>query len=222
VQLYVNRYPGELSASVLATFPELARSHPAIRWTAPLEAAGYAEPRDLAFLVAIERGDLWQSLQDFWPKMGPVWDAVAVLDFADGTKGALLAEGKSHPSEVYGGGTGASPASRERIEQALLQTQRWLGVDIPVNRWLDPLRPGEPGHSSVYQSANRYAHLYWLREVAAVDAWLAHLLFIEDPTFKPTTREKWEYALPRIEADLGLVGVHIPCAGHVFLPGVRE
>jgi hypothetical protein len=153
---------------------------------------------------------------------GPVWDVLAALDFPDGTKGALLVEGKSHPKEIYGGGCAATETSRRRIVEALRATQDWLGVDIPVETWLDPLRPDEPGHSSVYQSANRYAHLYWLRKIAGVDAWLVHLLFVNDPTFGTTSREEWDFALPRIEADLGLTDVQIPYAGHVFLPGRAE
>jgi hypothetical protein len=82
-----------------------------------------------------------------------------------------------------------------------------------------PLRPNDPGHSSVYQSANRFAHLLWLRE-RGIEAWLVHVLFHDDPTYRGTTRKEWEAALPQIEDDLGLRGVTVPHAGHVFLPGL--
>ncbi len=63
------------------------------------------------------------------------------------------------------------------------------------------------GHSSLYQSANRYAHLYWLREVAGVDAWLTHLLFVDDPTYGATSQELWEEKLPELEpATSGVTG----------------
>jgi hypothetical protein len=83
---------------------------------------------------------------------------------------------------------------------------------------MDPLRPTERGHSSVYQSANRYAHLCWLRK-HGIEAWLVHLLFVEDPTFGRTSRADWESALPQIEDDLGLRGVPVPYATHVFVAG---
>ena len=85
---------------------------------------------------------------------------------------------------------------------------------------MDPLRPDEPGHSSVYQSANRYAHLYWLAG-EGIEAWLVHLLFVDVPTFGRAAREAWEAALPQIENDLGLRGVRVPNATHVFLPGLN-
>lgn len=131
----------------------------------------------------------------------------------------VLVEAKSHPKEVYGGGTQAGEVSRERIEQAIRSLQRELELEERPERWLDALRPDEPGHSSVYQSANRYAHLFWLRQEGVL-AWLVHVLFVEDPTHGSTTRAQWEEALPKIEADLGLQDVTIPHAGHVFLPGL--
>jgi len=94
-----------------------------------------------------------------------------------------------------------------------------LGLAEEPERWMDPLRPEEHGHSSVYQSANRYAHLYWLRKLG-IEAWLVHLLFVEDPTFGRTSREIWEAAVPQIEDDLGLRGIRVPYATHVFLPGL--
>jgi hypothetical protein len=84
---------------------------------------------------------------------------------------------------------------------------------------MKPLRPHERGHSSVYQSGNRYAHLLWLRD-QGIKAWLIHLLVVEDPTFGSTTREQWEAALPRVERDLGLEGVAVPGASHVFIRGL--
>lgn len=132
-----------------------------------------------------------------------------------GDGAVVLVEAKSHPQEVYGGGTQAGPVSRERIKKALAETQRWLRLNEEPERWMDPLRPAERGHSSVYQSANRYAHLYWLRK-QGIEAWLVHLLFVDDP-FGRTSREAWEAALPQIEDDLGLRGVRVPDATHVFL-----
>jgi hypothetical protein len=214
IQLYVNRRPRELTRQILEAFPELAKRVSDLEWRAPLETAGFQEPQDVRFLSAIGREALSGRLAEFWPTRGPVWDALAV-----GASGeVVLVEAKSHPAEIYGGGTKASPASRQRIEKALRETQRELGISEAPEQWLDPLRPDDPGHSSVYQSANRYAHLHWLRG-EGVEAWLVHVLITDDPTWKPTSREVWEEALPGIEHDLGLGSADTPYADHVFLPG---
>jgi hypothetical protein len=213
MQLYVNLAPSKLSAAIVGELSELKGRE--LRWVAPLEETGFAEPRDRAFLKAIGCEHLKTSLASFWPVRGPVWDALAVT----GDGAVVLVEAKSHPKEIYGGGTKASPVSRKQITKALAETQRWLGLDEVPERWMDPLRPEERGHSSVYQSANRYAHLYWLRQ-QGIEAWLVHLLFVDDPTFGGTSRAAWEAALPQVEDDLGLRGVRVPYAKHVFLPGL--
>jgi len=212
-QLYVNREAERITAAVVRELPELEGRE--LGWVAPLEQAGFAEPRDQAFLAAIGCEHLAGALASFWPVRGPVWDALAVT----GDRGVVLVEAKSHPQEIYGGGTKAGPVSRKRIREALAQTQRWLGLAEEPERWMDPLRPAERGHSSVYQSANRYAHLCWLRQ-QGIETWLVHLLFVDDPTYGRTSKGAWAAALPQIEEDLGLRGVSVPYATHVFLPGL--
>jgi hypothetical protein len=219
VRLYVNEQPDALSAAVLDQMPDLADRAASLEWRAPL-APEYKEPRDGAFLASVDREDLAGSLREFWPARGPVWDALAVVHLVGGGCGVLLCEGKSHPGEIYGGGTKARERSRTRIAEALGATQDWLGIPRAPERWMDPLRSAQSGYSSVYQSANRYAHLYWLREIAGVEAWLCHLLFVDDPTHGATSRECWDKKLPEIEQDLGLHGRTVPFAAHVFLPGL--
>jgi hypothetical protein len=219
MQLYVNHRPRELSAAVLAAFPELAGRDASITWTAPLEREGFREPRDRDFLRAVEREDLAENLASFWPSRGPVWDGLAIVRFPSGDAGVLLAEGKSYPKEFYAGGSKAvSAGSIERIRRSITATQEWLGLEADPDRWLKPLR--EDASSSLYQSANRYAHLYWLRELAETEAWFVHTLFTDDVSFKGASRDEWEVELPVIEADLGLTAVRVPYAEHVFLPAL--
>jgi hypothetical protein len=220
-RLYVNDRPAELTAAVLDHTPTLLERAASLEWRSPL-APGYDEPRDAAFLSVVGLSSLADSLQSFWPARGPVWDALGVVHLKGGGQGVVLCEGKSHPAEVYGGGCKAGEGSRARISRALAETRRWLGLDENPEGWMDPLRPDEPGHSSVYQSANRYAHLYWLRQCEGVEAWLCHLLFVDDPTYGTTSRAEWDAALPAIENDLGLAGTPVPFAGHVFLPGLEQ
>ncbi len=207
IQIYVNRRPAELSRHVLAALPSLASLGANIRWVSPLESERFVEYQDRAFLRAVGLEHLASRLSAFWPSGGPVWDALAAVEFKKypGVKGVILVEAKSHPPEVYGGGCKASPRSRKKIEAALGETKRWLRVREDAD-WTGPL----------YQSANRLAHLYFFREVARVPAWLVNVYFFDD-RHSPTSREEWEVALVQVKAESGLPGVAIPHAGEVFL-----
>jgi hypothetical protein len=114
--------------------------------------------------------DLSGMLAELWPQGGPVWDALArVTLHGSRGPGVLLVEAKSYPQELYSNGCCASEVSRGQIVRALQNTQRWLGVE--QTDWTGPL----------YQSANRLAHLYFLREVAGVPTWFVNLCFAGDP-----------------------------------------
>lgn len=210
VRIYVNRRSGDLSRAVTDRFPTLVDRNATLCWTAPLEEKGFTEPQDKAFLDAVGLGDLAPDLKRFWPTRGPVWDGLAVAMFPEGRPGVVLAEGKSYPKEAYGGGCKATSPAREQIASALETTQRWFGIPEDAEAWM----------GSLYQSANRYAHLYWLRKVLGVEAWLVHLLFLDDATHEGATREQWEAELPRVEQALGLSGIAMPYADHAFLPAV--
>jgi hypothetical protein len=218
-QLYVNDHPEQLNAAILAALPELEQLDPEIRWVSPLRADGYREFWDAAFLRALGFDELAERLADWWPRRGgPHWDALARLDFSDGTTGVLLAEGKSYPAEMRDPqGLGATTLrSIATIERALKETQRWLGVDKPVSAWTRPY----------YQSANRLATLYWLlRELGANGGWLVHLCFLNDQSHRSpelrSTREQWKVAFADADAHLGITRP-IPNYTHVFLDGLAR
>jgi len=109
-----------------------------------------------------------------------VWDALAVVEDGTDRPGIVLVEGKSYPDELFGRGCQATEPSRSKIAAAISRTQRWLEIGEELARWM----------GRMYQAANRLAHLYWLREVLGVRAWLVHLLFVGDP-HGPTTRDQW-------------------------------
>ena len=132
----------------------------------PLAADMYSEYRDSEFLERVGLGVLKSRLLEFWPQGGPCWDALARIE-----GGCLLIEAKSHVPEIYGGGCEASPESRQKIHSALDATKAWLGVSPEVD-WAGRL----------YQSANRYACLYFLREIARVQAFLVNVYFVGDPS----------------------------------------
>ena len=208
VQIYVNRRAEELSRQTLKVLPA-APVGARLRWVSPLEIGNCIEKekQDKAFLDALGFGHVYGKLREFWPRFGPVWDALAIAEGAGdpADRGVVLVEAKSHPGEIYGNGCGASATPRKKIKAALDRTKGWLGGPEDAN-WTGPL----------YQSANRLAHLYFFRKVVHVPAWLVNICFLNDP-HGPTTREGWEQALPQLRAELGLAGVTVPFTADVFL-----
>lgn len=215
-QLYVNDRTVELNGAILAALPELAGMDPVIRWVSPLRADGYEEFWDAAFLRALGLGELAEKLIQWWPTGGPHWDALARLEFPDGSAGGLLVEGKSYTAEMSDtkGAGASSPTSIAKIDRAIAETQRWLDVNTPVRDWLRPY----------YQTANRLATLYWLRRELGDDhGWLVHLCFLNDPTHKSprfrSTRDQWIVAFKEADAHLALERP-VPNYAHVFLDGL--
>jgi hypothetical protein len=147
IQTYVNERVEELSN---LTGECLGFSHTdSIKWVSPLQADGYTEYRDADFLRVLGIGNFAGTLREFWPRGGPCWDALARVEGA-GRNGFLLVEAKSHIGEIYGNGCCAAGRSLVQIQAALNATKQWLGVDASAD-WTGRL----------YQSANRYAHLYF-------------------------------------------------------------
>ena len=122
----------------------------------------------------------------------------------DDRLGCVLVEAKSHVSEIYGNGFGASGASLQQIHRALYRTKEWPGVAHDAD-WTGKL----------YQSANRYAHLFFLREIARIDAYLVNVYFIAD-RHSPTYIQVWTPAIDNVEQQLGLT-TPVPFTGKVFL-----
>ena len=207
LQIWVNRQPDELSRRVVDALPSLASLNPRLHWVSPLEREKFVEYQDRAFLRALELESLDPQLKRFWPRGGPVWDALAAVEIGGdpAPRGVVLVEAKSYPNEIYGPGCQASPRSRKKIETALRKTKSWLGVPKNID-WTGPL----------YQSANRLAHLYFFREEVSIPAWLVNVYFLDDPD-SPTTREKWRVGLRQVKAELGLANIDVPHAAELFL-----
>ena len=140
LQIWVNRRPGELSRHVVKALPSLASLNPRLHWVSPLECQRFSEYQDLAFLCALGLEDFDGKLKKFWPRGGPVWDALAAVEIGGdpAPRGVVLVEAKSYPAEVYGSGCQASLRSRKRIEAALRKTKNWLGVPEDLD-WTGPL-----------------------------------------------------------------------------------
>jgi hypothetical protein len=209
VQLYVNRHTKALDNSILDALPDLAALSPRLRWVSPLADKEYREYQDLDFLKALEIEHCGPILRASWPSGGPVWDALAIVEIPGVVwRGVLLAEGKSYPGELESAGCGAGAKSRSRIEIALAEAAASIHA-VHSAEWINAL----------YQSGNRLAHLYVLREKCNVPAWLVNLCFCGDP-HRQTTRETWRTALKDVKRRLGIGDAGIPHAADVLLDAV--
>jgi hypothetical protein len=185
IQRGVNTNPDMFTAAVLEKIPG-AKS---VSWRSPLADDGYAEYRDGEFLTQIGAQHLRERLEQFWPRLGPQWDALGVTDSGD----VLLVEAKAHIDELCSPGTAAGEISRPRIEEALAKTIAALGAK-PKSDWADVF----------YQYANRLAHLHFLLD-AEVSAWLVLVNFVDDTEMNgPLDAREWEAAYRVVNHVLGI------------------
>lgn len=160
-------------------------------WTAPLASDGFAEPRDA---VALRKAGIAslpvRSLSEFWPKGGPVWDAVAKV----GRGGSLFVEAKAHVAEAASPASKATPVSLARIEAALVEARGFFAPDSSAD-W----------HRVFYQYANRLAHQYLFKHVNHIDSRLVFLYFLNAVDVRgPASVAEWEATTKLIHAALGL------------------
>jgi hypothetical protein len=199
IQAYVNEAPQQLSFEIAKAFSVQVCADE-IEWVSPLESQGYAEYRDADFLRAVGLSQCCDQLTAFWPRRGPCWDALARY-----RNGCILVEAKSHVTEIYGGRCAASEKSLAAIRAAVALTKQWLRVPEEAD-WLGRL----------YQSANRYAYLYFLLEVSKVPCYLANVYFTDDPR-TPTSESEWLTAIKAVNRELQL-SAGIPYCRSVILP----
>lgn len=199
IQTYVNERTQALNRAVAQSLSQYNVDEKEIQWVSPLADEKYSEFQDSEFLERVGLVYLAPALRKFWPRNGPCWDALARIE-----GGCILVEAKSHVKEIYGNGCGASPETKPKIQAALDTTKTWLGASSEVE-WTGRL----------YQSANRYACLYFLREIVKVRAFLVNVYFIYDH-WKPTTKKEWDAAIRSVNQQLGLVR-EVPYSSAVFL-----
>jgi len=165
-----------------------------VTWLSPMPDDDWAEYSDAAFLDRLGVSLGHRPLEDFWPKRGPVWDGLATSAAGD----LILVEAKSHIREMVSPPSQASPASKAVIEAAMAEVKAHLKVDPSID-WT----------GRFYQYANRLAHLYLLRELNGLPAWLLFIHFVGDSEMEgPETREEWEGAIQVMKLVLGLPKRH--------------
>jgi hypothetical protein len=172
-----------------------------IEWRSPLKSDDFAEYYDGTFLTLLGiENNLRVSLSEFWPNSGPRWDALAKTHSGK----LILVEAKAHVGEMISH-TRASPESLSKIRTAIERTKAAFGVEDDFN-WESPF----------YQYANRMSHLYFLRELNGLDAYLLFVYFADAPDVPIAERctvAQWEGASRLVEKALGL-GSH-PYMAHV-------
>lgn len=161
-----------------------------ILWVSPLKADQYAEYRDDDFLSKLEiTKKINIKLNEFWPKRGPQWDALG--KYKDKY---FLVEAKANLKEFKTSPSKAKEQSRNQIMKSFDMVKEYLQITNNVD-W----------SGYYYQYTNRIAHLYYLRILNKIDAYLINIYFINDSTVKgPTTIEKWKESIKKAKQYLGL------------------
>lgn len=164
-----------------------------IAWRSPLRDDDYAEYRDEAFLARVGVTPARRSLDSFWPRGGPQWDALGRT--RDGA--VVLVEGKAHLNELYSPATMASESSLPLIRASLAEAAAALRV-----------APGYDWSKQFYQYANRLAHAWWLDQLNAIPTKMVFVYFIGDGDVNgPGTRAQWDEAISVVHHALGLARV---------------
>jgi len=188
IQKLVNEKP-DLLNSLIRTRLDLPDTD-TITWLSPIAEDECAEYQDQAFLDLLGITLPKFSLSDFWPSRGPVWDGLG----RSKTGKVFLAEAKSHISELLSPKTGAGEKSLRKIKKSLDDTKTFLNSNSDHD-W----------SSIFYQYTNRLAHLYLLRALNEVPAYLVFVYFVNDEDMNgPQSIDEWNGALSLLRSYLGI------------------
>jgi hypothetical protein len=175
------------------------REDESIEWLSPIASDEFAEYYDRSFLALLGVDDKGAPLDSFWPASGPRWDGLARTSSGK----VLLVEAKAHIAEAVDFGSKAGDSSLKLIEASLTQAKGAYRARVDAN-WAFPF----------YQYANRLAHLYYLRRLLKVDAYLLFVCVTDAPDVpRPASAAEWRGAIAAIECALGL-GAH-PFTSHI-------
>ena len=161
-----------------------------IQWRSPLKDESYAEYRDQEFIDRLDIILKKVCLKDFWPTRGPQWDALG-----KSSKGNIfLVEAKSHIPEMTSTTRAQDKHSLLKIRESLERTKNFLNAKKMVD-W----------SIGFYQYTNRLAHLYLLRELNQLPAYLLFIYFINDSEMNgPNTIDEWKGAIKLLHTYLGI------------------
>ena len=94
IQLYVNQHIHDLENELRKAVPALIGDQ--IQWVSPLATKRHEEYRDHDFLDVLGLKHHQASLDTFWPKGGPQWDALARTNSGK----VILVEAKANIPEL--------------------------------------------------------------------------------------------------------------------------
>jgi hypothetical protein len=185
IQVLVN----EKSALINMELKKYFKYDITVNWVSPLKNDNYSEYRDNDFLKVLGINKLDIPLNNFWPKNGPQWDALGKSNDK-----YFIVEAKANIPELKSPGTGASEKSIKLIEKSLNEVKKYLNIDSSFN-WME----------MYYQYINRIAHLYYLRVLNNLDAFLIFIYFLNDPTVNgPKSINEWENEIIELQNKIGL------------------
>lgn len=197
IQTYVNTPPltAILNEALVAELPALEGT--TFEWLSPLAAANYIEYQDAAFWQEIGRPQLAAQATGWWPERGgPCFDALALAHQAGCTSTLVLVEAKAHVAEFGPAPCGATDeTSIAMIRDAIDHARRQLGSSASSDTWL----------GGYYQLANRLTWALWLRD-HQVETVFAHVLFADDRSNIPTTRDQLREAVHQAHVTLDVPG----------------
>jgi hypothetical protein len=131
-----------------------------------------------------------RTLADFWPRGGPVWDALGVSKAGR----IILVEAKAHIAEAASPASSATEASLVHIRRSLAEARSHYAPRAKAE-WSGPL----------YQYANRLAFHYFLAVVNGLPSRLVFLDFYNAEDVQgPESVLEWHGANRLIHALLGL------------------
>ena len=160
-----------------------------ITWLSPLENDEYAEYQGEKFLDKLSIRLQNRDLKSFWPRNGPCWDGLAKTSRGD----ILLIEAKANLPELAST-CKAGPQALTLIQSSLAETSKYYGVS-PTRQWLE----------RYYQYANRLAHLYLLRQLNGIPAYLIFIYFVNDfGTRGPESVGEWISKIEDMHTHLGI------------------
>lgn len=201
LQQYMVNSKDKLSEAIIAASPSLLsfiESKNKIDWKSPLaipEKQGkeeFYEYRDDFLEVLGLNDDIHkEKLVNFWPKNGPQWDGLAVVNGKNGQKGLLLVEAKAHISEIRADLKATSETSIKRIKDSMKAAQNYYGIGAVD--WT----------KHYYQLGNRIAFLYFMNEILHIPTWLV-LINFTDGDYKSTSLEQWLAHYHKIYTDIGI------------------
>ena len=187
LQILVNERTDLINTLLATSLQCVAES---IRWRSPLKDDDYAEYSDQEFVDRLGVSLKQVPLKAFWPRNGPHWDALANTDRRE----VILVEAKAHIPELVSDPTAAGESSLPKILDSLSATKQFIGSHSQAD-W----------STCFYQYTNRLAHLYLLRKLNKLPAYLLFVYFLNDKEMGgPTTKLEWEAAIALLEEFLGI------------------